>query len=94
MLKRLLNARIGVMSRSITLFISAIFFACMGAYLAVEAGIKFFTTPEYRRLMLLVHKFSSDIDVFSPVLYIFAVACLNCSSANEVSGMAAIENGG
>ena len=76
MLKRLLeHGGLVVIVPIITLFISAIFFGLYGAYLAVEAGIKFFTTPEYRDVMLLVPKFFSDIDVFllSMVLYIFAV---------------------
>ncbi len=59
----------------VTLFISAILFGLYGAYLAVDAGIKFITTPEYRLVTVVAPQFFSIIDVFllAMVLYIFAL---------------------
>ncbi len=59
----------------VTLFISAILFGLYGAYLTIEAGIKFFTTPAYREVIELVPAFFSVIDMFllAMVLYIFAL---------------------
>jgi len=76
MLKKLLErGGLVVVVPIITLFISAIFFGFYGAYLAIEAGIKFFIYPEYRDVTVLAPKFFSDIDVFllAMVLYIFAL---------------------
>ena len=76
MLKKLLErGGLVVVVPIITLFISAIFFGLYGAYLAIEAGIKFLTNPEYRDVTVLAPRFFSGIDVFllSMVLYIFAL---------------------
>ena len=76
MLKRLLErGGLVVIIPVITLFISAIVFGLYGAYLTIESGIKFFTTPEYREVIELVPKFFSVIDMFllAMVLYIFAL---------------------
>ncbi len=76
MLKKLLErGGLVIITPVITLFISAIAFGLYGTYLTIEAGIKFFTTPEYREVIELVPKFFSVIDMFllAMVLYIFAL---------------------
>jgi uncharacterized membrane protein YqhA len=76
MLKKLLErSELVIIIPVITLFLSAIVFGVYGAYLTIETGIKFFTTPEQREVVELVSKFLSVIDMFllAMVLYIFAL---------------------
>jgi uncharacterized membrane protein YqhA len=76
MLKKLLErSELVIIIPVITLFLSAIVFGVYGAYLTIETGIKFFTTPEQREVVELVSKFLSVIDMFllAMVLYLFAL---------------------
>ncbi len=76
MLARLLrHGGLVVVVPIVTLFVSAIFFGLYGAYLAIDAGFKFLTTPEYRVVTIVAPQFFSIIDVFllAMVLYIFAL---------------------
>jgi uncharacterized membrane protein YqhA len=73
--KMLRHGGVVVVVPIITLFISAILFGLYGAYLAIDAGFKVLTTPEYRTVTVVAPQFFSIIDVFllAMVLYIFAL---------------------
>lgn len=76
MLKKLLErGGLVIIIPVITLFVSAIVFGLYGAYLTIDAAIKFFTVPAQREVVELVPKFFSVIDMFllAMVLYIFAL---------------------
>jgi uncharacterized membrane protein YqhA len=76
MLKKLLErGGLVVIIPVITLFISAMIFGLYGAYLTIDAIVKFVTAPAQREVVELVPKFFSVIDMFllAMVLYLFAL---------------------
>jgi uncharacterized membrane protein YqhA len=76
MLKKLLErGGLVIIVPVITLFISAVIFGLYGAYLTIDAIVKFITVPAQREVVELVPKFFSVIDMFllAMVLYLFAL---------------------
>jgi uncharacterized membrane protein YqhA len=76
MLKKLLErGGLVIIVPVITLFVSAVIFGLYGAYLTIDAIVKFITDPAQREVVELVPKFFSVIDMFllAMVLYLFAL---------------------